>query len=90
MPVGGTVNNFFIHFSAAPGAGASYKFTIQDGGSNVGSPAVITCTITDPATSCSDTTDSAAFNAGDLFSIHLIITGTATTNPTFTWSVQYH
>ena len=61
FPTGGTLKNLYVDLPAAPGAGASRTFTVRKNGV----PTALTCTIADPATSCSDTVNTVSFAAGD-------------------------
>ncbi len=72
FPIGGTLSNVNFSVSAAPGAGKSWTVTIQDNGSNT----LLTCTISNPATSCSDVSHSATIAAGDLLVAFISTVGT--------------
>ncbi len=54
-------------------AGEGATLTLNVNGTDTG----LKCTITAPATSCTDTTDSVGVNAGDLVAVHFVATGTA-------------
>jgi hypothetical protein len=68
MPKAGALSNLYVRLSKnASIGGASYTFTVRVNGA---SPAgTLTCTITGATSSCSDTTHSVAFAAGDLVAI---------------------
>ena len=69
MLFGGTVSNFRVRLSSNAGSsGTSYTFTVRQNGTNT----AVTCTITGAANTCSDTTNTVAFAAGDLFSISAV------------------
>jgi hypothetical protein len=63
LATGGSVTALYVRLSVAPGVGTSRTYTLQKGGSN----ALLTCTIADTATTCSDTTGGHATSlvAGD-------------------------
>ena len=64
-----TVSSLKISLSAAAGsAGNGYTFTVRKGGVDT----AVTCQILGTATSCTDTTNSVSFAAGDLFSIKAV------------------
>ena len=67
MPVGGTLSNFNVLLDGAPGNANSYTFTLRR---NATTDTSVTCSISgSSAVSCSDSTNSATFNAGDRISI---------------------
>lgn len=68
MPTGGTVDQFYVAGSAAPGAGLQWVYSIFKNGSNTG----ITCTISGASTtSCNDTSDSMTYSLNDTISFEL-------------------
>ena len=75
---GGTVGpGFGARISAALGTGNSVVLTWRKNGSSQS----VTCTITNPATTCSDTGDSFTFAAGDAIDIQAVFTGTIVATP---------
>lgn len=85
-PAPGTVANFYVGMSAAPGAGNSVAFTWRDAGASQ----AVTCTITGAvATSCSDVTDTFTPTAGDKLDIQAVTTGTIAGTPVLTLSAQF-
>jgi hypothetical protein len=69
VPLAATLSNFYVHLSGAPGPGNSYTFTVRRNGGNT----TVTCTISgSSATTCSDTTHTQAFDAGDTISIESV------------------
>lgn len=72
IAVDGTIANLYARLTVAPGAGKSVAFTLYQNGSST----AVTCTISDAATSCSDTTHSATIFAGDNVSVEIVPTGT--------------
>lgn len=80
-----TISNFRVTVSAAPGVGNSYAFTWRKAGSDQ----TVTCTISDTATSASDTTHSFTVAAGDLIDVKIVSTGTIVTTPMVSWLAQY-
>jgi len=71
VPADGTLSNFYVQLSRAAGeTGASYVFKVRvNGGEPVGT---LTCTASDVATSCSDTTSSVPVSAGSLLSVQVV------------------
>ena len=65
IPISGTVSDFYVRMSAAPGAGKSYTLTIRNDGANTS----VGCVVAGAATKCSDTTNSAALEPGGLISL---------------------
>lgn len=63
LPTDGSVSAFYVRLSVAPGVGTSRTYTLQKGGSNTS----LACTISDTATTCSDTNGAhaVALVAGD-------------------------
>ncbi|MEK7511390.1 MAG: hypothetical protein AAB582_04085 [Patescibacteria group bacterium] len=70
--INGSVANLRVVLTTAPGAGTSYAFAFYVAGADT----ALTCTISDAATSCNDTTHTGSFSAGDLISWHITPTGT--------------
>jgi hypothetical protein len=76
MPVGGTLSKLYIRLDAAPGTNGAWRFVVRKNGVDQ----ALTCDIPNPATTCSDTTNSVAFSEGDLISLRVLSIGS--TNPT--------
>jgi hypothetical protein len=77
MPTDGTIANFYVALSAAPGTAASgkaYDVTVYKNGSATG----VTCQVLNTATTCSDVTHTAAYVAGDSIAVETVPTGTPT------------
>jgi len=83
MPAAGTLKNFYVRADGAVG-GTSIKYTVRKNGADT----AVTCTMTSAQSTCSDTTNSVAFLAGDLISIGSTKTGSTTPQPT-RWTAQY-
>lgn len=81
-----TFQNFGANLSAAlGGAGAnSVVFTWRKNASSQ----TLTCTITDPATTCADTTHSFTTAAGDKIDVQAVFSGTIVATPVFVLAVQ--
>jgi hypothetical protein len=79
-----TWSQFGATLSTALGSGDSVVFTWRSAGSDQ----ALTCTIADPAVTCSDTTHSFTNAAGDLMSVKAVFTGTIVVTPIFTFAVQ--
>ena len=88
MTVAGTLSQLRVRLSAAAGgAGSSYVFTVRKGGVNTS----VTCTASAGASSCSDTTNSVSFAAGNLISV--LADPSSPTQPTdnleVRWTAKY-
>jgi hypothetical protein len=84
MPAAGTVQNFFAFVQTAPSTGNSWTLTVRKNAANT----LVTCTIAGTAQTCSDTTHTAVFVAGDLISISIVASGSPSATPG-RWSAQY-
>lgn len=74
---GGTIDSLRVKLSGAPGTGGSgksYTFTLRKNGVDT----ALTCTITDTATTGSDTTHSVSFSAGDIITLGITPASTPT------------
>lgn len=71
MPRAGTLSNMRVNLTNAPGAGVSGTFTIQKNGVDT----TLAVTVSDPATSSTNTTDTVSYVAGDTIAIKMV--GTA-------------
>lgn len=66
IPTAGKIKNLYVALIADPGdSGDGYKFTLRKNGGNT----TLTCTITDPNTTGSDTTHEVSVAAGDLVTL---------------------
>jgi hypothetical protein len=74
MPTGGTIDHLYVTMTAAAGSSASYDYTVFLNGV----ASALTCTATNPATTCTDLTHSVALVAGDTISIAACPSNTAT------------
>jgi hypothetical protein len=70
--------------SGAPGAGNSWTVTVRKNGAST----AVTCSVTNPNLTCTDTTHSVAFAAGDLLDILVVGISTPTT-ARITWVATY-
>jgi hypothetical protein len=84
MPAAGTLQNFYVFVQTAPGAGASWTLTVR----KTGAATAVTCTIAGTAQTCSDTTHTAAFAAGDLISVGIASSGSPPVTPG-RWAAQF-
>jgi hypothetical protein len=66
-PVAFTAKGLTARLASVPGNGGSYTLTLLVNGAAT----AVACTVTDPATTCADTTDQAAINAGDLLDLRV-------------------
>jgi len=83
VPAAGTVKNFYVRADSAVG-GTSIKYTVRKNGADT----AVTCTMTSAQSTCSDTTNSVAFAAGDRISISSAKSG-STSNLRTRWTAQY-
>ncbi len=77
LPTSGTISNFTVNLAVAPNNGGgtqSFTFTVMNGGSAT----AVGCTISETATDCSDSSNTASFSSGDLISIREVPAGTPT------------
>jgi len=86
IPAAGTIKNFYAFVETAPTAGHSWTFTVRRNGADTS----VTCTIVGNGVlrTCSDTTHTGAFVAGDLISIRV----SDLNNPSGTpgqWTAQF-
>jgi len=65
IPISGDVSKLYVTVGAAPGAGNSYSFTMRKNGADTS----LGCVVANAATTCADTTNSVAFEAGELISL---------------------
>lgn len=83
MSASGVVKNFYVQLSSGPGAGTSYNFILQKNGIDT----AMSITISDAATTASDTTNSVSYVAGDTLQIQITPTNTPGT-PSGAWSLE--
>jgi hypothetical protein len=62
---GGTASKLYVQLGGAPGGTNTVTVTVQQNSN----PTALKCTVLSTATTCSDTSDSVAFNDGDTLSI---------------------
>lgn len=81
-PNAGSIPNFSAKVGTAPGTGNSLAFTWRKAGVDQ----AVACTISNAATSCSDSAHSFSFSSGDLIDVKVIATGTpASTTLSILW-----
>jgi hypothetical protein len=61
----GTISNFVFNVTTSPGGPNSWTVTLRKNGASTS----VTCTISGNATSCSDSTHSVSFSAGDTIDV---------------------
>jgi hypothetical protein len=83
LPQSGTVSDFYVNIST-PLATDLNMYVLKNNGTTT-----VTCTITAGSTSCSDTTHSWGFAAGDVITV-LYQTLSYTTFEDLHWSAAYH
>jgi len=74
----GAIDHLTFYVAAAPGTGNTDTITLMVGTYNGMSATTVTCTIADTNTNCSDTTHSAAIVAGQLWTIRVVTSSSAT------------
>ena len=84
-PSGATISGMFVNLDIALGSGNSMAITWRKAGVDQS----VTCTVTDPATTCSDTTHSFTVAQGDLVDIKLVTTGTVIVAPGLTIATNF-
>jgi hypothetical protein len=86
----GTLKHLLIRTDMNPGSSGpttnSYTFSVC---MNATCTTGLTCVITDPNTSCSDTTDVVSVNDGDLVSIYAQPSGPSANNADVTFSLEH-
>lgn len=75
VSVPGTLKNMYANSSGAPGAGQSFAYTLFKNGV----AQTLTCTISDPDTAASDTTNTVTVASGDKIAIRCVTSVTAAT-----------
>lgn len=88
MPCAGTLDLLYIELDTAPGtaaSGKSFQFTVMKNGSATG----VTLTITDTATTGTDSVNTVTFAAGDTISLRSVPTGTPTLGTNIFWNMRY-
>jgi hypothetical protein len=77
-PLSGSFKNLYVHVNAAPASGQTFQFTIFTGtsGSSL-SASALTCTISNPNTSCSDASDNPSVTAGNSWNLQVITSSTS-------------
>jgi hypothetical protein len=85
MPVAGTLHNLYVRLSGSPTAGNTFEFAIILNGAFYN----FHCEIADTANSCSNTSSSLSFSAGDTICLWIDqVVGSGGTLSPVTWSVQ--
>ena len=83
--VSGKFKNLKVHVTIAPGAGTSYAFTLMVDGV----ASALTCTISDTAIACSDTTNQVTVTEKQTLSLRSVPTGTPSSLADATWSMLW-
>jgi hypothetical protein len=84
VPVSGTLSNLYVNIRIEAGTGNSWTFTVLK---NKGATP-LTCTMTNPAVTCSDTTHTASFNAGDTLELEADPSSDNQSPQVINWSVR--
>jgi hypothetical protein len=86
LPTATTFTALYVYVNPAPGAGASVAFTMRKNGASQ----ALTCTVTDPAFVCHDTTAGHAWSgiAGDLVAIMATPSGSVTGASTISTGIK--
>lgn len=86
IPAAGTLQNFYVFVQAAPAAGRSWTLTVRKNGADT----AVTCTIPGfNSQSCSDTTHTVSFAAGDLIAVHVTASAPAPAGTPGQWTAVY-
>lgn len=85
VPAAGTVKNFYFVIDTTPASGRSWTLTVRKNGADT----AVTCTINNPNTSCSDTTHSVAFAAGDFIAVAITASTPAPGGVPGRWTSQF-
>lgn len=85
MAVAGTLANFYVKFTNAPGVGTSKTITVRKNGSDT----ACAVTIADAATTGSDTSNSVAFSVGDTLSLKIADSGSPGNPGDMTYMASY-
>ncbi len=83
-----TISRFGANLSVALGTTIGVNNSVAFTWRKNGSSQVLTCTITNPATSCGDSVNSFAIVPGDLIAIQAVFTGTISAAPNFVLAAQ--
>lgn len=84
-PGAAPLSNLYVQLATAPGTGNSVAFTLRDNATNT----ALTCTISNTATACNDTTHSVSVLQGDLLTISAVPTGTVSVTPNVLTSLSW-
>lgn len=77
-PISGSLKNLYVHVNVAPASGQTFQFTIFTGTSGASlSASALTCTISNPATSCSDITHNPTVTAANSWNLQVITSTTS-------------
>lgn len=85
MARAGTASQLHTYVTAAPAAGQTYIFTLRKNTADT----AVTCTISNPATACSDASNSVAYAVGDIFTLKVVASATSGAANTVTGSFSY-
>jgi hypothetical protein len=85
VAVAGTVSNLRVRFNAPPGTGQSFAVAVRKNESSVGA---ISCTVSDTGVTCSNTSSTLTFVAGDRISVKVDWTPGAAAATAMHWSMQ--
>lgn len=84
-PANATVSAMYVNLDLPPGMGNSVAFTWRKAGADQ----TLTCTVSNTADTCHDTTHTFTVVAGDLINIKLVSTGTILVAPGLTIATQF-
>lgn len=88
-PIPATLRNLRVAVTSAPAAGQTYTFTIYTG-STLGSltASSVTCQMSNPATTCADSTHTAALTAGQYWLMQVVTSATSGSTGQKSYSLQ--
>jgi hypothetical protein len=87
LPYAGHMSYLRVSLSAAPGADDTWTFQVTVAGADT----PLKCSITGPAASCADSSNSVAMAAGALVAVHISYAGAGNRAPAThaSWSARY-
>jgi hypothetical protein len=89
VPFTGTAVNLKVSLGAAPGTGHTVTATLYTGPYGTLAATTVTCTISNAATSCSDTTHQVNIASGQAWAIQLVVGAGATSTSGQTFGLQF-
>lgn len=88
-PVTGTIKNLYVRVTNAPASGQTYTFTMLVGTWGSASATAVTCQISNPNTSCSDTSDTASVAVGNQYVLNIVTSATSGSTGQIGWGFEF-